>query len=186
MMPPPATGSIQNNNYNSCPRESTNKSQLGAELNWLLSFGFHQRGHCPLFTSIHQFRSDAGFINSNFYRLWNILFIPPPSPVIIHLKINERNRGNKIQIHWDHTQCRALVLPKQSPGLLGTILDVSSLWRRILKWLNHPSKLVLILLTTEGWQAESTSSGINSTAEWDLNSGPKDPEPTTLTIKQRA
>ena len=25
--------------------------------------------------------------------------------------------------HWDHTLCRVLVLPEQSPGLLGTILD---------------------------------------------------------------
>ena len=65
-------------------------------------------------------------------------------------------------IHWDHTLCRALVLPKQSPGLLGTILDGSSLRHRILEWLNHPSKLGLILPTSEGWQAESTPPGINS------------------------
>ena len=29
--------------------------------------------------------------------------------------------------HWDHTLCRALVLLKQSPWLLGTILDGSPL-----------------------------------------------------------
>jgi len=33
-------------------------------------------------------------------------------------------------IHWDHTRCRALMLPQQSPRLLGTILDGSQLWRR--------------------------------------------------------
>ena len=33
------------------------------------------------------------------------------------------------------------------------------------------SKLALILPTLEGWQAESTPSGINSTAKEDLNSG---------------
>jgi len=43
--------------------------------------------------------------------------------------------------------------------------------------------LALILPTSEGWQAELTPPGINSTAEQDLNSGPKDPKPTTLTIK---
>ena len=59
-------------------------------------------------------------------------------------------------IHWDHTLYRASVLPKQSPGLMGTILEGSSLQHWILKWLNHPNKLVLILPTTEGWQAEST------------------------------
>ena len=58
-------------------------------------------------------------------------------------------------IHWDHTLCRAVVLPKQSPWLLGTILNRSPLWHRI------PSKLVLILQTSEGWQAESTPPGIN-------------------------
>ena len=37
--------------------------------------------------------------------------------------------------------------------------------------------LVLILPTSEGWQAESTPPGINSTAD------PKDPKPTTWNIK---
>ena len=46
--------------------------------------------------------------------------------------------------------CALLVLPKQSPGLLDTILDGSPLQRRLLEWLNHPSKLVLILPTLEG------------------------------------
>ena len=53
-------------------------------------------------------------------------------------------------IHQDHILCRALVLPKQSPGLLGTILYRSPLQHRILKWLNHPCKLELIMLTSEG------------------------------------
>ena len=35
----------------------------------------------------------------------------------------------------------------------------------------YTSMLALILPTSEGWQAESTPLGINSTAEWDLNSG---------------
>ena len=39
------------------------------------------------------------------------------------------------------------------------------------------------LPTSEGWQAELTPPGINSTAEWGLNSGSEDPKLTTLTIK---
>ena len=34
-------------------------------------------------------------------------------------------------IHWDYTLCRALVLPKQSPWVLGTILVKSPLRHRI-------------------------------------------------------
>ena len=66
-------------------------------------------------------------------------------------------------IQWDHTLCRALLLPKQSPWLLGTILDGLPL---------RYSMLALILPTSEGWQAELTPRNINSTAERDLNSGP--------------
>jgi len=44
------------------------------------------------------------------------------------------------------------------------------------------SVLALILSTLEGWQAESTPPGIDSTAEWDLKSGSYDPKPATLTI----
>ena len=47
----------------------------------------------------------------------------------------------------------------------------------------YTSMLALILLTTEGWQSELTPPGINSTAVCYLNSGSKDPKPTTLTIK---
>ena len=83
----------------------------------------------------------------------------------------------------DYSLYRAPVLPKQSPGILGTILDGSPLRRRILEWLNNPSKLLLILPTSEGWQAVSTPPGIDSMAEQDLNSGPEDTKPTTLTIK---
>ena len=86
-------------------------------------------------------------------------------------------------IHQDNTLNRASVLLKQSPELLGAILDTSPLQHRILKWLNHPSKLVLILPTSEGWQAEWTPPGINSTAKQDLNSGLENPKPTTLTLK---
>ena len=38
---------------------------------------------------------------------------------------------HSIPFHWDHTLCRASVLPKQSPWLLGTILDGSPLQHRI-------------------------------------------------------
>ena len=85
-------------------------------------------------------------------------------------------------IYWDHALHRAPVLPKQSPGLLGTIQDRSPLRGRILEWLDHPSKLVLVLSTSEGCKAESTPPGINSSAKQDLNSGSQDPKPTTLTI----
>ena len=86
--------------------------------------------------------------------------------------LQNKLRNSKEQypsIHRDHTLYRALVLPKQSPGLLGTILDGSPLRRRILKWLNHPSKLELISPTSEGWQAESTPPAINSTDTRDFN-----------------
>ena len=56
----------------------------------------------------------------------------------------------QLSIHWGHTLYRASVLPKQFPGLLGTILDGSLLRRRILQWRNHLSKLVLILPTSDG------------------------------------
>ena len=46
------------------------------------------------------------------------------------------------------------------------------------------SKLALIFPTSEGWQAESTPPGINSTAEQDLNFGFQDPKPTTLNSNQ--
>ena len=89
--------------------------------------------------------------------------------------------------HWSnhhvHTLSRALVLPKKSPVLLATILDGLPLWHEILEWLNHPCKLVLILLTSEGWQAESTPPGINSTADKDLKSELEEPKPATLTMK---
>ena len=52
-----------------------------------------------------------------------------------------------------------------------------------LQIIKHPRKLVLILPTSERWQVQSTPPGINSTVKRDLNSGPSDPKPTTLTIK---
>ena len=110
--------------------------------------------------------------SSSSFCYWCYCIALPSNP-ILHLP----------SIHWDHALHRALLLPKQSPELLGTILDESLLRRRILECLNHPSKLVLILPISEGWQAESTPSGINSTAEQDLNSGSQDPMPTTPTIK---
>jgi len=45
------------------------------------------------------------------------------------------------------------------------------------------SKMALILPTSAGWLAELTPPGINSTAEWDFNSGSSDPKPITQTIK---
>ena len=42
--------------------------------------------------------------------------------------------------------------------------------------------MALILLASEGWQAESTPPGINSREKWELNSGSSDPKPTTPTI----
>ena len=81
-----------------------------------------------------------------------------------------------IYIHWDHALCRALVLPKQSPLLLGTILDGSTLCHRI------PANWNLFCQPRKN-DSQSTPPGINSTAEWDLNSGPTDPKPTTQTMK---
>ena len=40
-------------------------------------------------------------------------------------RINGLNQAIEYpSIHQDHTLCRALVLPKQCPGILGTILDI--------------------------------------------------------------
>ena len=50
--------------------------------------------------------------------------------------------GSLNSIHWDHTLHRALVLPKQSPWLLGTILDRSSLRNRRLVNLWHAPTFV--------------------------------------------
>jgi len=54
---------------------------------------------------------------------------------------------------------------------------------RVATPIQYTSMLALILPTSEGCQAELTLPGINSTAEQDLNSGPWDSKPTTLTIK---
>ena len=80
-------------------------------------------------------------------------------------------------IHWDHTLCRALVLPKQSPWLLGTILDRSPLRHRI------PASWHSFCQLQKDDKAKSAPPGINSRAKWDLNSGSWDPKPTNLTIK---
>ena len=114
--------------------------------------------------------------------LWLFKLVPPQYPVPSLLSCFSATPKGGVG-NWDHTLCRASVLPKQSTRLLGTFLDGSPLQRRALKWLNNHSKQVLIVPTSEGRQAESTLPGINSTAEWDLNSGSKDPKPTTRTIK---
>uniref|UniRef100_A0A8C4QH68 Reverse transcriptase zinc-binding domain-containing protein n=1 Tax=Eptatretus burgeri TaxID=7764 RepID=A0A8C4QH68_EPTBU len=44
---------------------------------------------------------------------------------------NEASEDVYPSIHWDHTLCRTLVLSKQCPGLLGTILDGFPLQHRI-------------------------------------------------------
>ena len=78
---------------------------------------------------------------------------------------------------WDHTLYRVLVLPKQSPWLLGTILDGSPLRHRI------PACWHSFCRPRKDDRQSQPQPGINSTAEQDLNSGPEDSKPTTLTIK---
>ena len=80
-------------------------------------------------------------------------------------------------IHRAHTRCRALVLPQQSPWLLDTILDGSPLWHRI------PASWHSFCWPRKDDRQSQPHLGINSIAEWDLNSGSLDPKPTTLTIK---
>ena len=72
----------------------------------------------------------------------------------------------------------------QSVGAAEAVsLDIGYNTGRIATPTKDTSKLAHMLLTSEGWQAESTSPGINSKAKWDLNSGSEDPKPTTQTIK---
>ena len=59
-----------------------------------------------------------------------------------HLVYLSGQPQEEVSIHWDHTLCRVLVLPKQFPWLLGTILDGSLLRHSI------TSKLILILPTS--------------------------------------
>ena len=68
-------------------------------------------------------------------------------------------------IHRDRTLCWALVLPKQSPWLLGTILDRSPLRHRI------PTSNLALICRPRQDDRQPTPPGINSTAKWDLNSG---------------
>ena len=69
------------------------------------------------------------------------------------------------------------MLPKQSSWLLGTTLDRSPLRRRIpASWYSF--------CRLQKDDRLSTPPGINSTAKQDLNSGPKDPKPTTLAMKR--
>ena len=68
------------------------------------------------------------------------------------------------------------MLPKQFSWLLGTTLDRSPLRRRIpASWYSF--------CRPQRDDRLSTPPGINSTGKQDLNSGTKDPKPTTLAIK---
>ena len=78
--------------------------------------------------------------------------------------------------HWDHTLCRALVLPQQSPWLLVTILDGSPLRHRIPAcWHSfcRPRKD----------DRQSQPHLVLIQHNWDLNSGYSDPKTTSRTMK---
>ena len=109
-------------------------------------------------------------------------------------------------IHWDHTLQSIGAAKSVSWDIhpsIGTILCAEHWCYLTVSWAighnpgqvatptqdtrmaqsSQQAKLVLIFPTSEGWQAESTPPGFNSTTEQDLNSGPSDSKPTTLTIK---
>ena len=116
----------------------------------------------------------------NSFRKWsNVLektqFHNHPEHTIHRVFTNTNNRHTFI--HWDHTLCRALVPHKQSPWLLGTILDGSPHQHKI------PANWHSFCRPRKG-NRQSTLPGINSTAEWDFNSGSYDPSSPCLPLSQ--
>ena len=78
----------------SSPPINRNSERTGTDY---LSLCFYQRGHCPRFsllsinTGVMQALSTLTFIDYGMF----LFFMIPRSPIIIHVKMNWRNRGNK-------------------------------------------------------------------------------------------
>ena len=81
-----------------------------------------------LHTYYHQNQINSSLSNTKhkLFSLAEVCALPSALPVFTreHVWLHPCYRGS---IHWDQTPCRALLLPKQSPWLLGTILDGSPL-----------------------------------------------------------